>query len=174
MDDGELVDLLARKLIRRVPASVEFDDLVQVGHLGAMAARTRYTPGVAQFDTFASHRIRGAMIDYLREIDPLSRAERKAHNATAHMTALTPHDLNAQDYDEPSVDYETPELPGTAKRLQKALSTLTPNEQYVIRAEFWLESSQDLAARSLGLTPSRVCQIRKQALNKLRHLIEDE
>lgn len=172
MEYGQLVDLLARKLIRRLPASVLFDDLVQAGHVGALEARSRYREGDAHFHTYASYRIRGAMLDYLREIDPLSRTQRKAEKAATVWTAVIPAQLNAEDYDEPSCDFEVPELPGTRQRIQKALATLTASEQYILRAEFWLDASQDEAARSLSISPSRVCQLRKRALAKLRKLLD--
>ncbi len=160
-------------LMRRLPRCVDIDDLVQAGHVGVLEARARYKDDdTAQFNTFATHRIRGAMLDYLRSTDPLSRAERKKQNAINRSTVQTPKDIRQEEYDEPAVEYETPELPGTPKRLQKALAKLSANEQYVLRTEFWLGGTQDQAAHALGLTPSRICQLRKEALAKLRRSME--
>jgi RNA polymerase sigma factor for flagellar operon FliA len=54
------------------------DDLVQVGMIGLMDALNRYEemPG-AQFETYAQQRIRGAMLDELRQLDWLPRGARK-------------------------------------------------------------------------------------------------
>lgn len=73
-----MVKRLAHHLIARVPANVELDDLIQVGMIGLAEAIARFdsAQGVA-FETFASQRIRGAMIDELRGLDWLSRASRK-------------------------------------------------------------------------------------------------
>ena len=73
-----LVRRIAQHMIAKLPPSVEIDDLIQVGMIGLADALSRYesTQGV-QFETFASQRIRGAMLDELRENDWMSRSSRK-------------------------------------------------------------------------------------------------
>ncbi|MFZ5472525.1 MAG: RNA polymerase sigma factor FliA, partial [Pseudomonadota bacterium] len=62
-----------------LPASVDIDDLIQVGMIGLNEALTRYDPAQGvQFETFASQRIRGAMLDELRDADWASRGVRKS------------------------------------------------------------------------------------------------
>ena len=73
-----MVRRLASQLIARLPANVEFDDLVQAGMIGLMDALSRYESGHgAQFETFAMQRIRGAMIDELRGGDWMPRSVRR-------------------------------------------------------------------------------------------------
>jgi len=73
-----LVRKLAYHLISRLPASVEIDDLIQAGLIGLMEAARNFDPEAgAQFETFASQRIRGAMLDLLREADWLPRQVRR-------------------------------------------------------------------------------------------------
>ena len=74
-----LVRRIAHHMIAKLPANVELDDLIQVGLIGLNDALTRYevTQGV-QFETFASQRIRGAMLDELRGGDWMSRGARKS------------------------------------------------------------------------------------------------
>jgi RNA polymerase sigma factor for flagellar operon FliA len=74
-----LVRRLAHHMIAKLPPNVEIDDLIQVGMIGLSEALTRYevAQGV-QFETFATQRIRGAMIDELREGDWMSRGSRKS------------------------------------------------------------------------------------------------
>ena len=65
-------------LIARLPASVDLNDLVQVGIIGLIEAARQYDPGQGvQFETFASQRIRGAMLDELRREDWLPRQVRR-------------------------------------------------------------------------------------------------
>lgn len=73
-----LVRRIAQHMIARLPPNVELDDLVQVGMIGLADALSRYeaSQGV-QFETFASQRIRGAMLDELRDNDWMSRTSRK-------------------------------------------------------------------------------------------------
>ena len=69
-----LVIQVARDFERRLPPSVTFGDLVSAGSLGLVEAARRFKAGTgAAFPTFARHRIRGAIVDSLRRIDPLSR-----------------------------------------------------------------------------------------------------
>ncbi|TSE25368.1 RNA polymerase sigma factor FliA [Tepidimonas aquatica] len=73
-----LVHRLAHLMIARLPPSVELDDLIQVGMMGLAEALSRYEPSMGvQFETFASQRIRGAMLDELRDADWMSRGARK-------------------------------------------------------------------------------------------------
>ena len=74
-----LVRRLAHHMIAKLPANVELDDLIQVGMIGLNDALTRFesAQGV-QFETFATQRIRGAMLDELRENDWMSRSSRKS------------------------------------------------------------------------------------------------
>lgn len=73
-----LVHRLAHHMMGKLPASVEVDDLIQVGMIGLTEALARFEPSQGvQFETFASQRIRGAMLDELRESDWLSRGSRK-------------------------------------------------------------------------------------------------
>ena len=74
-----LVRRLAHHMIAKLPPSVEVDDLIQVGMIGLTEAISRYEPSQGvQFETFASQRIRGAMLDELREGDWMSRGSRKS------------------------------------------------------------------------------------------------
>jgi RNA polymerase sigma factor FliA len=73
-----LVRRLAHQMIAKLPANVEIDDLIQVGMIGLTDALSRFdaAQGV-QFETFATQRIRGAMLDELRGTDWMSRSSRK-------------------------------------------------------------------------------------------------
>ena len=68
-----LVKKIARKLMRKLPTNIELDDLVQEGMIALWEAQKRFDPdqGV-MFETFASRRIQGTMLDYLRRENLLS------------------------------------------------------------------------------------------------------
>jgi RNA polymerase sigma factor for flagellar operon FliA len=73
-----LVRRLAHQMIAKLPANVELDDLIQVGMIGLNDALSRFDPGQGvQFETFATQRIRGAMLDELRGGDWMSRGDRR-------------------------------------------------------------------------------------------------
>lgn len=72
-----LVKRIACHLMARLPASVQLDDLVQNGMLGLLDAIGRFEVAMgAQFEAYAAQRVRGAMLDGLRENDWLPRSLR--------------------------------------------------------------------------------------------------
>src|ERR1035438_1558962 len=72
------VRLIATGMHRRCPPQVEFDDLALAGALGLIQAVDRFRPERGcLLKTLAEHRIRGAILDYLRKLDPLSRSARR-------------------------------------------------------------------------------------------------
>ena len=73
-----LVRRLAHQMIAKLPANVELDDMIQAGMIGLNDALGRFdaAQGV-MFETFATQRIRGAMLDELRNGDWMSRGNRK-------------------------------------------------------------------------------------------------
>ena len=89
-----LVRRLAHHMMAKLPSSVQVDDLIQVGLIGLSDALTRYeaAQGV-QFETFATQRIRGAMIDELRENDWMSRGSRKSQKVIEQALRRLEHQL---------------------------------------------------------------------------------
>ena len=81
-----LVARVAGALASRLPHSVEMSDLTQAGVLGLLDAADKFdrTKGV-RFRTYAELRIRGAILDSLRDLDwvprSLRRLRRELHNA---------------------------------------------------------------------------------------------
>jgi RNA polymerase sigma factor for flagellar operon FliA len=73
-----LVKRIAYHLMAKLPASVEVEDLIQNGMMGLLDAIGRFEEGLgAQFETYAVQRIRGAMLDGLRDNDWLPRSLRR-------------------------------------------------------------------------------------------------
>ncbi len=73
-----LVKRIAYHLMARLPSSVQVDDLIQNGMIGLLDAIDRFEAGMgAQFETYAAQRVRGAMLDGLRENDWLPRSLRR-------------------------------------------------------------------------------------------------
>ncbi len=89
-----LVRKLAHYMMAKLPPSVEVDDLIQVGLIGLADALSRYesSQGV-QFETFATQRIRGAMLDELRGNDWMSRGSRKSQKEIESTMRLLEHRL---------------------------------------------------------------------------------
>lgn len=74
-----MVKRIAYHMMTRLPACVEVDDLVQAGLMGLLDAVERFDDAQgAHFETYATQRVRGAMLDELREADWASRNVRRA------------------------------------------------------------------------------------------------
>ena len=80
-----LVRRTAMRLARRVPASITVADLVGYGWVGLMEAYQRSAPNMPdeEFEAYALYRVRGAMLDYLRSLDPATRDLRRASRRVA-------------------------------------------------------------------------------------------
>ncbi|MBS4099041.1 MAG: RNA polymerase sigma factor FliA [Sulfuricella sp.] len=85
-----LVKKIAYHMMAKLPASVQVDDLIQVGMIGLLDAANNFDGAQgAQFETYAAQRIRGAMLDELRHSDWLPRSARKnMRRIEAAMNAL--------------------------------------------------------------------------------------
>jgi len=89
-----LVRRIALQMLAKLPANVELDDLIQVGMIGLLDASTRYEDNRgAQFETFASQRIRGAMLDELRASDWGSRNLRQQARKVEQAIRALEHQL---------------------------------------------------------------------------------
>jgi len=78
----ELVKRIAWRLHRRLPNSVDIEDLVQAGVIGLIEAHERYRAAEsASFATFAGIRIRGAMLDEIRRGDWTPRSLHRSSRA---------------------------------------------------------------------------------------------
>lgn len=77
---------MARKMARRLPAAVSRDDVECAALLGLTEAAERYDAGRAEpFMAFAGKRVRGAILDHLRQNDLLSRRARRGAREVAEV-----------------------------------------------------------------------------------------
>jgi RNA polymerase sigma factor for flagellar operon FliA len=73
-----LVQAIASKIKRRLPAHVDVEDLVQTGMIGLLEASRRYDASRSvDFSSYANSRITGAILDELRKWDTCSRQDRR-------------------------------------------------------------------------------------------------
>ena len=75
-----LVKAIAVRVYENLPVHVDLDDLVHAGILGLFDAATKYDPEKqVVFSSYAKHRIKGAILDSLRQLDWASRDLRRRH-----------------------------------------------------------------------------------------------
>ena len=72
------VRLIARRIHARLPESVNLEDLISTGIIGLISAIDHFDPQRnVKLKTYAEHKIRGAILDSLRDLDWAPRARRK-------------------------------------------------------------------------------------------------
>jgi RNA polymerase sigma factor for flagellar operon FliA len=82
-----LVKAIAVRVYENLPVHVDLDDLVHAGILGLFDAVTKYDPDKkVAFSSYAKHRIKGAILDSLRQLDWASRDLRRRHKQVEAVT----------------------------------------------------------------------------------------
>ncbi|HEX4165416.1 MAG TPA: FliA/WhiG family RNA polymerase sigma factor [Bryobacteraceae bacterium] len=78
---------IAAHMQRSIPVHIELDDLIHAGTMGLFDAATKYRDDKEViFPTYAKHRIRGAILDSLRQSDWASRDLRKRYKQMERVT----------------------------------------------------------------------------------------
>jgi len=211
------VRYIATRLAAHVPRSVDVEDLIQEGILGLRDAIQRFDPKrKIPFESYAAHRIRGAMTDFLRQLDWHPRRVRDKERAIERAQMLLRQELGREptkvelanaigvDLDgfdawlasaagprlvslqEPqsngdslfaaedriSDDRDLPEENTESSALHRdvrAAIRALPDPERTVIALYFLETL-DLTeiGQILGVTNTRVCQIKASALAQLR------
>lgn len=181
----------------QAPSGIDFRDLQQAASLGLIKAMEAYDPVRGPFSSFASHRIRGEVLDQL------------ARNSDTHAQRWTAHELRRERIaslrgtvrvertsrdvflelaevaiglaigfmleDSPmflderaAARYGMNELAATRTEILSLVEELEERECFVIRYHYVHELPFKEIAELLGLTPGRISQIHGVALRKLK------
>lgn len=159
LDHLSLVKAIAIRVHENLPVHVDLDDLIHAGVLGLFDAVEKYdsTKNVA-FQGYAKHRIKGAILDSLRQMDWASRDLRKRQKQVDAVT----HELSLQLNRVPT-DLEIAQAMGLTldrwRRTQIELRTVglvsaTP------RADQERDRTQEFPAAP-SFQPDRICEKRE-------------
>jgi RNA polymerase sigma factor for flagellar operon FliA len=87
VDNLPLVKAIAVRVRASLPVHVDLDDLMHAGAMGLIDAATKYdSRKEVTFQTYAKHRIKGAILDSLRQMDWASRDMRRRHKKLETVT----------------------------------------------------------------------------------------
>ena len=87
LDHLPLVKAIAIRIHENLPVHVDLDDLIHAGVLGLFDAVTKYDDAKnVAFHSYAKHRIKGAILDSLRQLDWASRDLRKRQKQVDSIT----------------------------------------------------------------------------------------
>jgi len=203
VDYMSAVKAMAYRLKERLPESVDFNDLVSIGYEELVKLSKRYDPKKNDnFWGYAKKRIYGAMLDFLRGMDSLTRGNRqlvkkidkiteeyltkynhepsdeylsevlnvniekiKKAKAADEIYSVMPIEDQLSYYDDVSKKIEEEELIGAIKNV---LSSFNEKEQLIIQLYYFEELSLKEIADILELSESRISQIHKKAIKKIR------
>jgi RNA polymerase sigma factor for flagellar operon FliA len=202
------VKAMAYRLKERLPQSVEFDDLVSIGAEELIKLARRYDR--EQNDSFWGYgktRVYGAMLDYLRSLDVVSRANRKlikqidevvtayldehgvepeneyiarqlgeelekikeARRAAAIYNVLP---LDDQLDGESKSTYQQVEEEELVERIHDVLQKMPERDQLIMQLYYFEELTYKEISEILGITPSRISQLHKRVIQKIRESME--
>ncbi|MDH3817831.1 MAG: sigma-70 family RNA polymerase sigma factor [Myxococcales bacterium] len=184
----KMVHGLANRLRRELSLRGDLDDLIAFGFGGLLEARHRFDPGRGvRFQTFAYHRVRGAMLDGVRKMSQLPRRAHERLQAAAEPTptaAPTALDraftrmgaLSAGTVLQGRFGDESPEAVllknESVTRLLQALPSLSPRQRVLVRGFYFEGRSIDAMAQELGISKSWASRLHTNALRELREALD--
>ncbi len=170
-NDILLVKSIAGKIVRSIGFTGHLEDLIQEGYIALLSVKGKYTERPdCTFATYASHRIKGAMQDFLRKQDYLSREARKLLKDVNKARTQLEHRENKK----PSIQAISNEMKVDMERLLSALSVIP--DQIISGSEFDFEVTSDLSEITINheLNDSELHLAQQQIKNKMSILDERE
>ncbi|RDU65170.1 RNA polymerase sigma factor FliA [Helicobacter sp. MIT 14-3879] len=196
---------IAFRLKERLPSSIDINDLISIGTEEMIKLARRYDSSINDsFWGYAKTRVYGSMLDYLRELDIVSRSSRKLiklidkevskyfneyeeEPSDEYLANILGEDIKkikeariASDiYSLIPIDEQYNAIGGDniIEKLQKdelvdiikdVLSTLSKREQTIIQLYYFEELSLNEISNILNITSSRISQIHKEVIKKIR------
>lgn len=161
--ESQIALLMARA---HVPMPLR-EDAKQAVYLALVVAWERFDPSRGRFNTYAEWKIRGAIYDWMRREDPLTRAARKQVKRGDLPNPDAGLSLDDIARIRPTLD-RTPEDLAICHEVREWLDLLTDRQRYVIQAHYFEERTFADIAQALGLHLSRTHQICREAIHQLR------
>ncbi len=120
---AHLVKFIANRLAVNLPSSVDRNDLISSGVLGLIKAVETFEPERGfKFETYAGHKIRGAILDELRALDWVPRSVRQKSRELQRVFARLENRLGRLPYDDEMCE----ELKISMAEYEELLSDVTP------------------------------------------------
>ena len=167
LQNTNLVKDIAKRFQGRVPPCITLDDLVSAGTVGLIQAVDRFDSSRGpKFKSYAQHRIHGAMLDFLREEDPLSRTERRRVRESA--AGPGPTTVSLDEIQLHRLAAPAPPTFTTRLDVREARRSLSPRENRVIALLYDFDWQSREVAADLHVNESRISQIKHRAISKLR------
>lgn len=170
-----LAKRIAVAVWRTLSHEADLDDIISAAYVGLVKAAEKYNRKAGPFPQYASIRIRGAIYDYLREIDPLGRRGRQAQRG-GKILPLTlkvslddiPHIL--QTARDPSPE-DTALEAERARLVRKAIRLLSVTERKIMQLVYTDGFTLTRAAEILGCTEGWVSVLHGRVIERLKEML---
>ena len=180
LEYAPLVKAVAGRLSMYLGYNVDYEDLVSYGIFGLIDAIDKFDClKEVKFETYASLRIRGAILDQIRKMDWIPRTIRqrqkkidaviKEVEQTTGRSATDSRHMTAR-FDGPEESVEKEEL---TKVLGEALELLTEKEKKVVTLYYYEDLTLKEISNILEVSESRVSQLHTRALQKMKTKMGD-
>jgi len=158
---------LVFKIASRITSREElFFDLIQEGTVGLIEAVEKYNlHHDVKFSTFAQYRIRGRIIDYLRNHRTSQEALELALQQDEFQDVLSLIADSSVNVEE-EVSFNL-----IAQQVRKAISRLNSKEQKVINDLYLLDKEPVALAEKMNISLSYIYKLQKKALQRLRGML---
>lgn len=172
-----LVHKIAHQVQRRTRDQTDIEELVAWGTTGLLEAMDRYVEGgKASLGTFAYYRIRGAMLDGIGHVAPLSRKCYRQAARRGDFHAIYGADCEPEAIPDPR-DGLSPE-DFTAENeirevLFEAITRLPPQQQHLVRSHYFENQPLNEAGKHLGISKSWASRAHANALANLREEMQE-
>lgn len=176
-----LIKSIAKSIYRKIPhIDFDYDDLVQIGVIGAIQAYHRLDHSLGCLRVYMSARIRGEIMDAIRYSDPLTRSQRVEARENGITGSFT-ESLNVL-IDEYNLDWETddPDIADVISDKQilelifNKIAEFSPREIAIMKMIYIHGCDNTEVAKSLGLSLGRISQLRTRVLDRLRKHFEED
>lgn len=160
-----LVQKIARMIFRKFNWGYQLDDLMQIGVIGLLDAASKFDPTTGiPFLSYASIRIRGAMLDEIRRTPGFVR---RTNTLLAHI----PIDDAPEQIHEDTPEAHAIRLQD-AERVTAALMVLPDKERRVICAKYYDHKKNVEIAREWGCSDSWIELLHRRAIDSMRNTLE--
>lgn len=170
---------IATKMSLKLPRCVELDDLVQWGYFGLRDAARTFDPSLnVKFSSHAMFRIRGAILDGIRDYDWVPRLVRSRKEAVVSQKSIS--SLLFDDGSKPvtlrdSITDETVEIPGDRlekRELADRIIRFAPSKcRRIIELYYVEDKTMKQVGEILAMSESRVSQLHDWAIRKIKRKI---